>query len=127
VHDGQALAIWQLFEQLAQVALCLSGFQFRRGEQFEIVVERIVQRLMSRAGAQVIRQLVARDCVNPCGQWLVRAISLPSVVHGQQHFLNEIFYIAGLLLEPPFEKAAEMRAQFAEEFPIGGFVAGHAG
>ncbi|MNI87284.1 hypothetical protein D3C73_1444680 [compost metagenome] len=80
----------------------------RLGKQFRRIVEGVVEDLMARPSSEKICEFVAGDGKNPRRQGLIRLIRMATVMHGQQHLLQQILDFTGLALQPGAQKAAYM-------------------
>ena len=91
--DGQAMAVGQVVEQHADIAPRIRRLDVGGHEQAAVVLERLVQRLAARMGAEEIHELVACDRVHPRSQRLFRSIGVTGIVHGQQGLLQDVFHV----------------------------------
>jgi len=101
MDDGQALALWQLRQQLGQVPSGLSRLLLAGGKQVAVILQPFVQRIVAGGTAIVVRQFIAGNGLHPGGQRLLRLVGVAGVVHGQQHLLQQVFDFAGALSKAP--------------------------
>lgn len=82
-----------------------------------------MQRVVVRIAAQVICQLVTGNRLYPRRQRLLRLVGMTCVMHGQQHFLQQVFDFGRALLQPPPQKPTHMHRQRRKEFAVGPCIA----
>ena len=124
VHDGQALALGQPFQQLRQIAPCLRGLGIGRGKQLGRVVQRVGKQLVAGAPAQQVHQLVPGDGVHPGRQRLGRVVGVALVVHRKQRFLQQILHFVRQADKTFAQVGAQMCAQVLQESVVGRRVPG---
>jgi len=120
VNDRRTLPLWKIGQQLGQIAARLGCLAVRCGQQIVLLVQRVVQRLLARAPAQQVDQLVARDRIDPGGDRLPRVIRMPLIVNGQKQLLHQVLDLFGQIHEPLSQKRPQMRAQILQEGMVSG-------
>ena len=123
MHDGQALALGQRLQQLAQVAPGLRGLGIAAGKQLLHVVQRHIERALHRVRAQPVDELVARDGMRPGRHRQVGPVGVALVVHGEQGLLHEVLHFIGPLGQAAAQKGPQVRAQLLQEALVGVAVA----
>jgi hypothetical protein len=124
IPDWQSLSIRQDLQQLRDVKSSLRGLRIRRGEEFRVIVDRVVKQIGAVPAPQEVDEFVARDRVNPGRQRLLGSVSVSLIVNRQENFLHKVLDLIRQVRKVPTQECAQKSRELGQKLMVRLFVTG---